>query len=82
VAREQRRLQFALGRLSHRSQAERLKLSTTVDGAPDRVVFLDRLLRVLELHELLVVTELLVHGLLDAPDELARPELSAPMPNC
>jgi len=28
----------------------------------------------------LVVTELLVHGLLDAPDELARPELSAPMP--
>ena len=39
-----------------------------------------RFLRVLELHELLVVRELL-HGLLDAPDELARPELSAPMPN-
>ena len=61
-------------------KAERLKLSSSVDGAPAHVVYLDRLLRVLELHELLVVTELLVHGILDAPDELARPELSAPMP--
>ena len=80
VAHEERRLQPALGRLdaSHpRKLPERLKLD---HGARDLVVHLDGLLRVLELHELLVVRELL-HGLLDAPDELARPELSAPMPN-